>query len=98
MNYTEKCQVCKGQFELSELYEYRGFSFCSEHFEEGQEKVNYKREQVMETTEASVKSQRSGEFVNNRKKYHLGNVAGDGLPIITPTEPQILKDYEKGIL
>lgn len=94
----EKCQKCKQEFEDSELYEYRGFIFCEKHFEEGQERVNEKRAEVMEVTEKSIESQRKGEFVNNRSKYHLGNVAGDGLPIIRPKEPQILKDYEQGIL
>jgi len=39
-----------------------------------------------------------GEFVNNRSKYHLGNVAFDGLPIMKVKEPQILQNYENGIL
>lgn len=92
------CQKCKQEFEDSELYEYRGFIFCEQHFDEGQEKVEEKRAEVMEVTEQSIKSQRNGEFVNNRDKYHLGNVASDGLPIIKPKEPQILQDYENGIL
>jgi len=93
-----KCQVCHGLFDDSDTYEYRGFLSCSEHFDELQARVNNKRAEVMEVTEHSVKSQRTGEFVNNRNKYHLGNVAVDGLPIIKPKEPQILKDYESGIL
>lgn len=94
-----QCQICKDYFEDSDTYEYRGFTFCSEHFQQGQDQVNYKREQVMEVTNASVSSQRKGEFVNNRNKYHLDNVSKkDGLPIMKVKEPQILQDYEKGIL
>ena len=92
-----KCQICKGCFDDSETYEYRGFTACEKHFDELCEKVDGKRKEVMETTEKSVASQRNGEFANNRK-YHSGNVASDGLPIIKPKEPQILQDYEKGIL
>lgn len=51
----------------------------------------------METTEHAVSSQRKGEFVNNRGKYHLGNVSSDGLPIVKVKEPQALKDYENGL-
>ena len=92
------CQICKGEFEDSDTYEYRGFMSCSEHFDELQEKVNYKRKEVMAVTEASIKSQRNGEFMNNSKKYNLHNVASDGLPIMKMKEPGILQDYENGIL
>lgn len=92
------CQKCKQEFDLGELYEYRGFEFCEEHFDEGCKRVDEKRQEVMEVTAHSIKSQRNGEFANNRSKYHLGNVAPDGLPIIKVKEPQILQDYERGIL
>jgi len=84
-------------FDDSETYEYRGFMFCQPHFSEGIKRVDEKRSFVMETTEKSIKSQRTGEFINNRKKYHLRNVLADGLPIIKSKEPQVLQDYEKGI-
>ena len=93
-----KCQICKGYFDDSETYEYRGFMACEKHFDELCEKVDSKRKDAIETTEKSIASQRNGEFVNNREAYHLGNIAFDGLPIIKPKESQILQDYEKGIL
>lgn len=40
----------------------------------------------------------NGEFINNSRKYNIHTVASDGLPIIPIKEPQILKDYENGIL
>lgn len=92
------CAICKQQFDDGDTYEYRGFLSCSEHFDALQERVDTKRQEVVEVTEKSILSQRRGEFVNNRSKYHLGNVAPDGLPIIKPKEPQILQDYENGIL
>jgi len=92
------CQTCRKSFDDSETYEYRGFMFCNEHFDEGIEKVDYKRNDVSEVVEHSVKSQRRGEFINNLSKYGHKNVASDGLPITKVTEPQILKDYENGIL
>lgn len=90
------CYVCKKQVPDSIAYEYRGAICCEECFDEGCKKRDAQREQVMEITNASVKSQRNGEFINNRKKYHLGNVAPDGLPIMKVKEPQILKNYEEG--
>ena len=93
-----ECAMCHKKTNGSEAYEYRGFTFCEEHFDEGCERVDEKRSLVMEVTEKSVSNQRKGEFVNNRGKYHLGNVASDGLPVIKPKEPQILKDYEEGKL
>lgn len=95
---NNKCQVCQELFEDSETYEYRGFMFCEKHFDEGIKKVDYKRQEVIVETEHSIKSQRNAEFINNRSKYHLGNVAPDGLPIMRVKEPMRLKDYEKGIL
>lgn len=92
------CQICKQQFEDSDTYEYRGFIFCSAHFNEGIEKVDHKRQEVIETVEATTQSQRKGEFVNNTDKYNINNIASDGLPVIKVKEPQILKDYEDGIL
>jgi hypothetical protein len=95
---TNKCQICKDYFDDSETYEYRGFMFCQEHFDEGIKRVDEKRSFVMEVTEKSVMSQRNGEFVNNRQKYNLGNVAADGLPIVKVKEPQVLQEYERGEL
>lgn len=93
-----RCSTCRRELEPSDAYEYRGFIFCEPHFDEGTGKVDKKRTEVIAVTEASVASQRNGEFANNRGKYHLGNVASDGLPIIRPKEPQVLKDYERGRL
>jgi hypothetical protein len=80
------------------MYEYRGVLGCSKCIEEVRKKRDEQREQVMQITEHSTLSQRNGEFVNNRNKHHLGNVASDGLPIMKVKEPMILRDYEKGIL
>lgn len=94
MKNKEKCSVCKKWFDLSELYDYRGIIACAKHFDEAIEKRDMQRAEVMQATERSVSSQRNGEFVNNRAKYNLGNVANDGLPIMKIKEPQILQEYE----
>lgn len=93
-----KCAICGNYFDDSETYEYRGVMACEEHFEQLIKKRDEQRQRVMETTEAAVSSQRTGEFVNNYKKYNMHNVAADGLPIIKVNEPQMLKDYEDGKL
>ncbi len=93
-----KCVICGEEFAASEIYEYRGIYACKEHIDEVREKRDYQRKEVIKITEKSIRSQREGEFINNRKKYNLRNVAPDGLPIIKPKEPQALKDYEEGKL
>lgn len=92
------CAICKEELTDSECYEYRGVYSCEKDFDELQGKRNEQRQEVMEITEASVKSQRNGEFKNNPNKYNTHNVAEDGLPIMKIKEPQILKDYEDGKL
>lgn len=98
MTEDPKCQLCKNLFDESEIYEYRGFLFCEPHFDDGIKRVDEKRALVMEVTEHSISSQRKGEFINNHGKYNANNVANDGLPIMLVNEPEILKEYEKGIL
>lgn len=95
---TYKCQLCGDLFDGYEMYSYRGFLFCQDHHEEGIKRVDEKRALVMEITEHSVSSQRKGEFMNNHHKYNINNISGDGLPIMSVNEPEILKEYEKGIL
>ena len=89
------CAICKEEVADSECYEYRGVMACEKDFDELIKKRDEQRERVMEVTNASVKSQRNGEFVNNKSN---NNFASDGLPIVKVKEPQILKDYENGLL
>ncbi len=96
MSKLNKCQICNEMFDDSNTYEYRGFTSCSEHFDELQEKVNFKRSQVMEVVDHSIRSQVDGEWHNGG--YKTMKVGTDGRPITSVKEPQILKDYENGIL
>jgi len=101
------CQHCKnkidtpdfgdGVLDYSDVYDYRGFSFHGKCFNEGIKKVDEKRRQVSEVVEASVKSQASGEWANGGYKTMKTDVSGRPIPSKTK-EPQILQDYEKGIL
>lgn len=98
--YFDKCALCGVSYsnfdpdEEHQIFEYRGVLGCSKCIDEVREKRDYQRKQVMEVTNASVKSQRNGEFINNSK----ARIASDGLPIVKVKEPQILKDYEEGKL
>lgn len=94
----KSCIICDEELTESESYEYRGVISCAKDFEELQQRRNEQREKVMEITNASVSSQRKGEFINSNKKYNLQNVMPDGLPIVKINEPLILKDYEDGKL
>lgn len=89
---------CGKKLPDGQMYEYRGVMGCENCIDKITKERDEQRERVMEITEASVKSQRTGEFVNNSKKYNLSNVMPDGLPIVKINEPQALKDYEDGKL
>lgn len=92
-----KCSICQTEIPDGEAYEYRGTFSCEKHFDEMCVNREYQREQVMQQVEASTRSQRIGEFVHNRKKYNVDNVASDGLPIVEVQEPECLKDYESSL-
>lgn len=101
------CQHCKqpidtpdfgdGTLDYSDIYEYRGFDFHEKCFDDGIKKVDYKREEVCVTTEASIKSQSGGEWMNGGYKTMKTDMSGNPIPTKVK-EPQILKDYENGIL
>lgn len=90
------CAECQKRIPESMASEYRGRIWCEQGHdsEEQVAKREYERDEVMKVTNASILSQRNGEFINNPKKYNIGNVASDGLPIMKINEPQVLKDYE----
>lgn len=93
----ETCQVCKEKFPLDECYEYRGFIACQKHFDELQERVDSKRNEVMKVADSSVRSQADGEWSNGGYKNMKVDVSGRPIPTKVK-EPQILSDYENGIL
>lgn len=95
----EICGICKKDLKDEDGggYEYRGFLFCEPHFDEGIERVDRKRGEVMEVTNASLKSQAGGEWMNGGYKTMKTDVSGSPIPSRIK-EPQILKDYENGIL
>lgn len=91
-----KCAVCGEEFPDSELYEYRGAVACEKHHEEMISKRDEQRRQVMQTTEASVRSQADGEWHNGG--YKTMKTDAGGRAITKVKEPQSLKDYEDGKL
>lgn len=100
------CQYCKkeietpdygdGVLDYSDVYEYRGFNFHEACFDEGIKAVDSKRAEVQKTVEQSTRSQADGEWQNGG--YKTMKVDAGGRPITKVKEPQILQDYEKGIL
>jgi hypothetical protein len=102
------CQLCKkeietpdfgdGVLDYSDVYEYRGFSFHGKCFDEGTKKVDEKRQEVMQETEHSLKSQAGGEWQNGGYKTMKVD-RNTGSPLLeNPKQPQKLTDYENGIL
>lgn len=98
----EKCAICGVSYsnfdpdENHQMFEYRGVLGCSKCIDEVREKREYQRQQVIETTEHSIKSQVNGEWHNGGHKYMKVDVGGN--PITKVREPLILQDYENGIL
>lgn len=90
------CAICGEELPDSECYEYRGVYSCAKHFDELQQKRDYQRQQVIETTEKSVRSQADGEWQHGGYKTMKTDTAGR--PIAKVKEPQALKDYEDGKL
>lgn len=101
------CQLCHkkidtpdygdGILDYSDVYEYRGFKFHEKCFDDGVERVDQKRAEVIQETEAALKSQANGEWMNGGYKKMKTNP--DGSPQVnSPKTPQKLKDYENGIL
>lgn len=107
MQETIIFQLCKkeikpilyedGVKDYGDFYEYRGFDFHEECFDEGVKKVDSKRKEVQEVIEHSVKSQAGGEWMNGGYKTMKTDKSGSPIPSKV-TEPQILKDYESGKL
>jgi len=91
-----ECSICKKVMNQGDAYEYRSFIFCREHWEEGQEKVEDKRQKIIETTDKMIRSRADGEWHNGG--YKIMKVDANGRPITKVTEPQIVKDYENGEL
>lgn len=46
----EQCCICKEYFELSELYEYRGYIACEKDFDEAQKQAERVRAETIEDT------------------------------------------------
>lgn len=93
-----QCALCKKRINSQGTYEYRGFHSCEECFEALQERVERKRKEVSEVTAHSIKSQANGEWMNGGYKT-MKTDPHTGAPIPSSLKiPQILSDYEKGIL
>lgn len=45
---TDQCSICKKEFEISELYEYRGSIACEEDFDKAIKNEDFKRQEAIE--------------------------------------------------
>ena len=88
-----ECRKCKKQLEDSEAYEYRGAISCEKHFDEVIKDRDFERQEVIKTTEASVKSQIGGQWFNGGYKT-MKTDPHSGKPIGKVKEPLTLQDYE----
>lgn len=91
-----KCAICGDYFDDSETYEYRGVMSCEEHFDELQDRRNFKRQQIIESQDKKIRSQADGEWANGG--YKTMKTDAGGRPITKIREPLDVKDYEDGKL
>lgn len=87
-----KCSVCGEELADSETYEYRGAFACAKHHEESIKKRDFERQEVMDETEHTVRSQADGEWHNGG--YKTMKTDTGGRPITKVKEPARLKAYE----
>lgn len=101
--YWDKCAICGARYsnfdpdEEHQIFEYRGFLACSKCHDELIKKVDDKRQQVQEVVEHSTRSQLDGQWDNGGYKT-MKTDPHTGRPMGKVKEPQILKDYENGVL
>lgn len=89
----ETCPICKNDFELGQMYEYRGALACEDCIEEMREKRDFQRAEVIE--EQNFKTDRFKGL--DMSDSQIGKINGEILKSdieIAKKESQRLKDYE----
>ena len=66
MKDTEQCSVCKKQFILGDLYEYRGSIACEKCFQEAQDKKDFERQEIIEKNKHKTERFRGLDLSNSQ--------------------------------
>ena len=89
----EYCYLCKEKLiDDSDTYEYREIFAHEKCFDEAIKKRDFERQEVMQETEHTVRSQADGEW--HTGGYKTMKTDAGGRPITKVKEPMRLKEYE----
>ena len=92
------CAVCKAEFDSNDTYEYRGFYSCDEHFDELQERVNGKRQRIIDDFDAKSKPLQGLDISTNSVICRANREILKGPIEVCSKETLIEKEYSNGIL
>lgn len=92
------CAVCKAEFDSNDTYEYRGFYSCDEHFDELQERVNGKRQRIIDDFDAKSKPLQGLDINTNSVIGRANREILKGPIEVCSKETLIEKEYSSGIL
>ncbi|CNH65186.1 Uncharacterised protein [Yersinia massiliensis] len=92
------CAVCKAELDSNDTYEYRGFYSCDEHFDELQERVNGKRQRIIDDFDAKSKPLRELDISPDSVIGRANREILKGPIEVCSKETLIEKDYRNGIL
>lgn len=92
------CGICKKEMTEQETYEYRGFTFCAEDFEKGIEKVDWKRNEIIKSSEARLKPLKGLDLNPNNVIGRANQEILKAKIEVASKETFAEREYEKGIL
>ncbi|CQI98208.1 hypothetical protein [Yersinia frederiksenii] len=92
------CAVCKAEFDSNDTYEYRGFYSCDEHFDELQERVDGKRQRIIDDFDAKSKPLRGLDISPDSVIGRANREILKGPIEVCSKETPIEKEYSNGIL
>ncbi|WP_145538869.1 hypothetical protein [Yersinia alsatica] len=92
------CEVCKADIESGDTYEYRGFYSCGEHLDELQDKVDRRRQRIIDDFDAKSKPLQGLDISTNSVIGRANREILSGSIEVCSKETLIEKDYRNGIL
>lgn len=92
------CAVCKAEFDSNDTYEYRGFYSCGDHFDELQERVDGKRQRIIDDFDAKSKPLQGLDISIDSVIGRANREILKGSIEVCSKETLIEKDYRNGIL
>ncbi|HEN3396959.1 TPA: hypothetical protein ACGJN9_001434 [Yersinia enterocolitica] len=92
------CAVCKSEVDGNDTYEYRGFYSCDEHFDELQERVDSKRQRIIDDFDAKSSPLRGLDISPGSVIGRANREILKGPIEVCSKETPIEKEYSNGML